>query len=201
MDTQLQADAMPAPRPVTGRTASAAADRTNPRSSLLGEIARAMQAAAERERKRIDAGIGQEETVQVEKIRTRAGAEAAALRKGADDDVELVNLWCLEETRRIREAADRRIQERRARLDQAVTEHGSLIEAEIQSVHVAVQDYRDTLGTFFGQLADEPDPSAIARLAGTLPEPPDLDSTRSAARSKAMQALAAESGGAPRRGR
>ena len=68
-------------------------------------------------------------------------------------------------------------------------QHGSLIEAEIQSVHVAVQDYRDSLGAFFGRLADEPDPSGIARLAGTLPEPPDLDGARADARSKAMKAI------------
>ena len=148
-----------------------------------------MQAAAERERERIDAGMGEVETIQVAKIQTRAGEEVAALRKGADDDVELVNGWREAEMRRIQEAADRRIEERRGRLEQSITQHGSLIEAEIQSVHVAVQDYRDSLGAFFGRLAEERDPSAIARLAGTLPESPDLDEARADARSNAMLAI------------
>ena len=73
-----------------------------------------MQTAAKRERDRIDAGMGVEETAQVEKIQARAADEAAALRTGADDDVEFVNAWCVDETRRIREEADRRIEERRA---------------------------------------------------------------------------------------
>ncbi len=192
MDTQLQADVISAPGAFAEGTAPETATVATPASTLLGEIARAMQAAAGRERERIDASMGVEETVQVEKIHARAGAEVAALRKGADDDVELVNGWCVEETRRIREEADRRIADRRSRLEQSITQHGSLIEAEVQSVHIAVGDYRDTLAVFFGRLADEPDPSAIARLAGTLPEPPDLDATRADARSRAMQALEAE---------
>ncbi|HEY6570168.1 MAG TPA: hypothetical protein VIZ22_07765, partial [Candidatus Limnocylindrales bacterium] len=81
--------------------------------------------------------------------------------------------------------------------EESVTQHGSMIEAEIQSVHVAVQDYRDTLGEFFGRLADERDPSAIARLAGTLPEPPDLDAARADARSLAIEALGAETAAEP----
>jgi hypothetical protein len=38
-------------------------------------------------------------------------------------------------------------------------------------------------------MADERDPSAIARLAGDLPAPPDLDAVRAEARSSAMRAL------------
>ena len=189
MDTQQQADTIAAPESVAEGTPPEAAPRLTPVSALLDEIARAMQAAAARERERIDAGMGEVETVQVEKIKARAAGEAVALRKGADDDVGLVNAWYEAEIRRIREDADRQIEDRRSRLEQSVAQHGSLIEAEIQSVHVAVQDYRDSLGTFFGRLADERDPSAIARLAGTLPEPPDLDEARADARSRAMQAL------------
>ena len=197
MDTQIQADEDPAPGAVAEGTPSDATTRATPVSTLLREIARAMQTAAKRERERIDAGMGVEETAQVEKIHARAADEAAALRTGADDDVELVNAWCVDETRRIREEADRRIEERRSRLEQSNTQHGSLIEAEIESVHVAVQDYRDSLGAFFGRLADEPDPSGIARLAGTLPEPPDLDEARADARSKAMKAIEVQAAAEP----
>jgi hypothetical protein len=164
-----------------------------PVSSLLAEIARAMQAAAAHERERIDAGVGEEEASQIEKVHARATAESAALRKGADDDVALVESWCVEQLRLIRAEADRRIGDRRSRLEQSITQHGSFIEAEIQSVHGAVQGYRDTLDEFFARMADEGDPSAIARLAGTLPDPPDLDAVRADARSLAMKTLEEES--------
>jgi len=158
-------------------------------SALLAEIARAMQAAAAQERERIHAGLGDEESSQIEKVRARATAEAAALRKGADADVQAVQAWCEEEINRIRLEAERRITERRDELDQSITQHGSLIETEIQSVHGAVGGYRGTLDAFFARLAEEGDPSAIAGLAGTLPDPPDLDAVRADARSQAMKAL------------
>jgi hypothetical protein len=156
-----------------------------------------MQVAADRERERIDAGVGVEETAQVEKIFNRAAAEAAELSKHADDDVSLVNTWYKDQVKLIRSDADRQIDERRARLEQSLRHHGSLIETEIESVHVAVEGYRASLGAFFGRLAEEPDPSAIARLAGDLPDPPDLDDVRAEARSDAMQALVQEMASEP----
>ena len=172
-----------------GDAAPAAARRPTSLESLKAEIARAMQVAADRERQRIDASVGEEETAQVEKIVTRAAAEAAELSKHADEDVSVVNAWYKDEVKRIRGEADRRIDDRRTGLEQSLTIHGSLIEAEIESVHVAVEGYRGSLGAFFGRMAEERDPSAIARLAGDLPDPPDLDVVRAEARSSAMQAL------------
>lgn len=189
MDMQRHADEIPVPSAVAEDKPPEAATRPTPVSSLLREIARAMQTAAKRERDRIDAGMGVEETAQVEKIQARAAEEAAALRTGADDDVASVNAWYEDEIRRIREEADRRIADRRQGLELSITQHASLIAAETESVHRAIQDYRASLGDFFGRLADEQDPSAIARLAGTLPEQPDIDAARADARSKAMHAL------------
>ena len=173
-------------------SALAAGRRQSHVSSLLAEIARAMQAAAAQERERIHAGVAEEEAFQIEKVRTRATAKSAALRKGADDDVRNVQSWCEEQIRQIRLEAERRVDERRRELEQSVTQHGALIETEEQSVHGAVQGYRDTLDAFFARMAEEGDPSAIAGLAGTLPDPPDLDVVRADARSRAMRALEAE---------
>jgi hypothetical protein len=197
MDIQVHADDIPVPSAAAEDKPPEAATGATPVSSLLREIARAMQTAAKRERDRIDAGMGVEETAQVEKIQARAAEEATALRTGADDDVAGVNAWYEDEIRRIREEADRRIADRRRRLELSVAQHGSLIAAETESVHRAIQDYRASLGDFFGRLADEQDPSAIARLAGTLPEQPDIDAARADARSRAMQAIEAGAATAP----
>ena len=158
-------------------------------SVLLAEIARAMQTAAAQERERIHAGMGEEEATQIEKVRVRAAAELAALKQGADDDMRRVESWCDEQIRQIRLEASRRIEARGRELELSVSQHGSLIETEEQSVHGAVAGYRESLDAFFARLAEEDEPSAIAGLAGTLPDTPDLDAVRADARSRAMKAL------------
>jgi hypothetical protein len=179
----------PGDAPLAEDTAPAAVRRPTPLFSFKSEMARAMQVVADRACERIDAGAGDEETAQVEKIHVRAAAEAAELSKHADEDVSLVNAWYEDQVQRIRTEADRQIDDRRIGLEQSLMHHGSLIEAEIQSVHVAVQGYRASLGEFFGRLAEEQDPSVIARLVGTLPDLPDLDEVRAEARSGAMKGL------------
>ena len=163
--------------------------RPTPLFSFKSEMARAMQVVADKERERIDAGVGDEETAQVDKIHVRAAAEASQLRKHADEDVALVNAWYDDQVKQLREAADHQIEDRRQGLEDSLTHHGSLIDAEVQSVHTAVEGYRASLDTFFGGLAEEQDPSVIARLAGTLPDLPDLDSVRGDARARAMREI------------
>ena len=148
-----------------------------------------MQTAAAQERERIHAGMGEEEATQIEKVRARAAAELAALKQGADDDMRRVESWCDEQIRQIRLEASRRIEARGRELELSVSQHGSLIETEEQSVHGAVAGYRESLDEFFARLAEEDEPSAIAGLAGTLPDTPDLDAVRADARSRAMKAL------------
>jgi len=176
-----------APTQVDGTAAGAA--RPTHVSVLLAEIARAMQAAAAQERERIHAGVGEEEATQIEKVRARAAAELAALKQGADDDMRRVESWCDEQIQQIRLEASRRIEARGRELELSVSQHGSLIESEEQSVHGAVAGYRESLDEFFARLAAEDQPSAIAGLAGTLPDTPDLDAVRADARSRAMRAL------------
>jgi hypothetical protein len=179
-------------------TASAVVPRPTPVSSLLSEIARAMQVAADQERERIDASVGEEQDAQVEKIHTRAAAESDELKRQADKDVSLVNAWRKDQIRRIAQDADRQVDDRRLRLDESLTHHGSLIQAEVESVQVAVALYRASLRAFFGRLSQEQDPSEIARLAGTLPESPDLLEVRANARSDAMNELEQSSKAAAR---
>ena len=147
-------------------------------SSLLAEIARAMQAAAAQERDRIHAGVAEDEAFQIEKVRNRATAESAALRKGADDDVRQVESWCEEQIRQIHAAGPLAgVDDRRRELEQSVTQHGTLIETEVESVHGAVQGYRDSLDAFFAVWPRRRS-QLTASLAGTLPDPPDLDVVR-----------------------
>jgi hypothetical protein len=188
-DIGASGEVAPAEAPLAEETAPPVASRPTPVSSLLAEIARAMQVAADQERERIEASMGEEETAQIEKIHVRAAFESDELEKYAEEDVRQVNAWREDQIQRVRQDADRQIADRRRRLEQSLTHHGSLIQTEIESVQVAVRGYRESLGAFFGRLSQERDPSVIARLAGQLPDPPDLQEVRADARSGAMKEI------------
>lgn len=158
--------------------------------SFLAELARAMHAAAELERERIAAVVAGYGAEHVEKTRTRAAAETEELRRLAEEDVDRIQTWLTDETERIRREADRRTEERRNDLEALLAQHDSIIAIEIDSVGAAVREYRSTLDQFFDALRGATNPVDIARRAGALPAPPDLDDVRGAARASAVATLA-----------
>lgn len=154
------------------------------------ELARAMQSAAERERLRIEASVDEDASGHVQKVRTRAAAEAGELKRLAEDDVTGIRSWAKSEIERIRGEADAQMSERRDRLEQHLVQHASIIDGEIVRVSEAVEGYRHELDAFFARLAAERDPSEIARLADTVPGPPDFELIRAVARADAVGRLA-----------
>jgi hypothetical protein len=167
----------------------APADRAPSTSSFLDELARAMQAAADRERERIAAAVAEDATANVTRARARGAAETGELRRMAEEDVAGIQAWLKSEIERIRREAARRTDERRADLEAYLRQHDSIIETEVASVDAAVGDYRATLDRFFGDLGQATNPSDIASRAGHLPSPPDLEEVRAGARSDAVTAL------------
>jgi hypothetical protein len=166
-----------------------AIDAGNAARTFLEELARAMQAAAHRERERIAkavAGMGAE---QVDVTRARAAAEADELRRLADADVERIQVWSATEIDRIRAEAERRTAERRSDLEAYLAQHDAIIATEVEGVDAAVRDYDATLSRFVDELGEMTNPADIARRAGSLPPVPDLDAVRAAARSAAVARL------------
>jgi hypothetical protein len=178
----------PAAGPVTvpGRESIAATRARNIMPSFLAELTRVMQAAAERERQRIDEVIAEEAAEHVEKTRARAAAETEELRRLAEADVERIQDWSATEIERIHGETDRRTNERRADLEAYLAQHDTIIATEIDEVDAAIGGYRATLDEFFSELSASTDPSDIARRAGSLPAPPNLESARAAARANAV---------------
>jgi hypothetical protein len=174
------------PMTSTGRESIAATSARNIMPSFLAELTRVMQAAAERERERIDEVIAEEAAEHVEKTRTRAAAEAEELSRLAEVDVERIQIWSATEIERVRGEADRRTDERRSDLEAYLAQHDSIIATEIDEVDAAVRGYRATLDQFFDELSGSTDPSDIARRAGSLPTPPDLEGVRATARADAV---------------
>ena len=158
--------------------------------AFLTELARAMQAAAERERDYIAEFVTKEAAEQVEKSRIRAAAETEELRRLAEEDVALIKDSLKTEIERLRRDADRRMDERRNSLQVYLAKHESIIATEIDGVDAAIRGYRAALDGFFDEFKGSTDPADIARRAGSLPEPPDLDEVRAIARASAIAELA-----------
>ena len=167
----------------------AAVNPPEPVSPFLAELAQAMLVAADRERERIDAEVVAEAGEQVQKIEARAAAQRAAIERQAQDDVERVHHWADAEIERIRQEEAKRLDERRARLDDHLAQHAALIGAETARIELAVEDHRAQLASFLVRLADEPSPIEIARLAADLPDTPDFDAVRASARAEAVAIL------------
>lgn len=160
---------------------------------FLSELATAMQGVAQRERERLAALVADDAAVHIERARADGTGEAEGFRRMADDDVARIEQWADGEVERIRADAARRIAERRAGLDATLVQHEAVIQAEIDGVERAVVDYDDRLERFVAGLADTGDPEHIARLAATLPRPPDLADVRATARAAAMSGIAERS--------
>jgi hypothetical protein len=166
-----------------------AADVHDPSHPFRDELARAMQAAAQRERLRIEGRIDDDANSHVGKVRVRASVEADELKRLAEDDVSRIRAWCKVEVERVRAEADIQVGERRDRLEEHLGQHASIIDGEIDRVSEAVESYRHELEVFFVSLGAVKDPSEIARLADAVPGPPDFELIRAIARADAVGRL------------
>lgn len=164
--------------------------RTELTPTFLTELAHAMQAAADRERERIASVVADDAAQHVEKVRGRAAVETEELRRLAEEDVQRIEEWSAAEIERVRAEAARRVEDRRSSLEDYLKQHDAIIDTEIEGVQAAVREYEGTLDRFFGDMANSDDPSDIARRAGTLPPPPNLDEVRAAARAAAVAKFA-----------
>jgi hypothetical protein len=180
-----------APDPTVGASEPAAvAVVDDTMRTFLGELARAMQAAAQRERTRIAGVVAEAAIGQIDVTRKRASAEAEELRRLAGADLERIQAWSDAEVERIRAEAERRSTERQSDLEAYLAQHDSIIATEIEGVDTAVREYDATLARFFDELAGMTDPTELVRQAGSLPPVPDLDAVRAAARAGAVATFA-----------
>jgi hypothetical protein len=161
-------------------------------ASFLAEISRAMRAAAVRERERIAATVAEGTVAHEQKVRDRGATEASELRRLADEDVAGIQESAEEAIQAIQTEAERKVVERRRALAEYLERHAALVETEIGRINGAVDDYNAQLDGFFGRLAEEQNPAEIARLAGQLPEPPNLDEVGATARADAVAQIADE---------
>ena len=167
------------------------------RPGFLAELAVAMRSTAEKERERIAGKVSDDASAHVEKVRARAAIETDELKRLAEEDVQHIEEWSAAEMERIRGEADRKIEDRRASLDEYLKQHDTIIETEIDGVNAAVRDYNSTLDHYFEELAQSTDPASIVARAEALPAPPELDQIRAQARARAVAMFAEQEEEAP----
>ena len=143
-------------------------------TKFMAELSRAMQAAVENARTETMARFEVEAKSVVDEIHAGATTEAADLRRKADDDVASIRDWSKAEIARVREETEGRIAARKSALDTEMEEHAATIEARTERVAAVVAAYEADLAAFFERLNAEEDPTRIATMAETMPEPPSL---------------------------
>jgi hypothetical protein len=144
-------------------------------TKFMAELSLAMQAAAEHARSETMARFEVDAKAIVEEIRASATSEVAALRRQADDDVAAIRDRSKAEIARIREETEVRVAGRKTGLDAEMEAHAATVEARAQRVTVLVAAFEAEMTAFFERLNAEEDPSRIATMAETMPDPPSLE--------------------------
>ena len=143
-------------------------------TKFLADLSRAMQAAAENARSETMARFEVEAKGVIEAIHAGATEEAAVLRRTADDDVAAIREWSKTEIARIREETEARIAARKGALEGEMEQHAATIETRTERVSAVVTAFETQMTAFFERLNGEEDPTRIATMAETMPDPPSL---------------------------
>lgn len=184
--------AVAAPKAVTDDAADATetgAAEAEP-DDLLGQLSRAMHAAAGSQHRRIAEELERQRAAQVDAIKARTGSEAKGLKKTSQDDIGEIDAWAKTATELIAAERVRRIDARREKLQAELLRQDVIVEREVLAVEAAVEAHQAELDAFFSQLERESDPVRIARLASSLPSLPSLAETADAARRQATAEFA-----------
>jgi hypothetical protein len=167
---------------------------------LLSELARAMHAAATSQYERMNAELERLRTEQVEAIAARSASEAEDLKSSNETDIGAIDAWAKAEAEKIKRERLRRIDARREQLAAELGRQETIRQREVFAIEVAIDSHRTEVDQFFGRMERETDPTAIARVAASLPPLPSLAEIAEAARRAAageFEAIAADAGATP----
>jgi hypothetical protein len=144
-------------------------------TKFMAELSHAMQAAAEHARNETMERFQAEAKAVVEEVHANATTEVADLHRKADDDVAAIRDWSKAEIARIREETEARVVARKTGLDAEMEAHAATVEARAERVTAVVAAFEAEMGAFFDRLNAEEDPTRIATMAETMPDPPSLE--------------------------
>jgi hypothetical protein len=178
--------ARPADTEAISPGAATASDGGPVNDDLMGELARAMHTAATSQYERMNADLERRRAEQVEAIAARAATETENLKAGVDQDIAAIDAWAKAETEKVKQERLRRIDARREQLASQLERQDTIRQREIFAIEVAIDAHRGEIDQFFGRMERESDPTAIARVASSLPPFPVLDEIADEARRGAL---------------
>jgi hypothetical protein len=200
-DDPTDAELAPPDIEAVAADAPAVADpRESGNSDLLGELARAMHAAATSQYERMNAELEHRRTEQVEAIAARSSSEAEHLKASTEADIGAIDAWAKAETEKVKHERLRRIDARREQLTAQLERQEAIKQREVVAIEVAIDAHRTEIDQFFGRMERETDPKAIAQVASSLPAFPSLADVADEARREAtgeFENLDGETGAAP----
>ena len=158
-------DPSPAPAPTTPRKPS----------KLMVDLGAAIRATAETARDQALAQVDADVAQVVEAIRSGSREGEDALRVRSDEDVAQIKEWSRAEIARIKEETESRIAARKHGLDEELAAYAAAIEQRVGQVEGTAAAYRDSMHAYADSLGSEDDPSRLATLAESMPEPPELE--------------------------
>lgn len=154
---------------------SAEAARPGRPSRFLGDLVRAMRAAADAERAQALAVVDEERDAAVARLEAAAAGRVEARRTAAATDVEAIHAWEEAELARVRAEAASRIEARGIQLERELDDDALEARARVAAIGRAVDAYREDLAAFHERLAAIEDPAAFAAVAAAMPAPPAFD--------------------------
>jgi hypothetical protein len=182
--------AAPAPMPADSEQPGIAPARRA--TKFMAELSHAMQAAAEHARNETMERFGAEARAVVEEIHANATTEVADLRRKADDDVAAIRERSKAEIARIREGTETRVAARKTGLESEMEAHAATVEARAERVVAVVAAFETEMSAFFERLNAEEDPTRIATMAETMPDPPSLEAVVASIVTASMPAAPAQ---------
>ena len=144
-------------------------------TKFMADLTRAMQAAAEAARNETMTRFDADAKAFVDEIRSGTTSDVADLRRKADDDMASIREKSKAEIARIREETEARVAERKTGLEAGNGGPRRHEEARAERVAAVVAAFEAEMADFFERLNAEEDPTRIATMAETMPDPPSLE--------------------------
>jgi hypothetical protein len=150
-------------------------------SKLMADLSAAIRATAQAARDEALAKVDADVTSVVAEIRASSKLGEASLKQASDDEIVQIREWSKAEIARIKEETEGRIEARKTLLGEEVAAHAEQIERRVGGVEALAASYRDDLVSYTDRLVREDDPSRLATMAESMPEPPDFGDAEPAA--------------------